>query len=106
MKTKLLRAQQCFRTLALVLLLGLIGEQEAQAQNVTRIVTDFNGYWNSTNGNTTPRPNLRHNVLAFGHGGVVYSTGANDATLLANNVVFTPAQFRALPIGSIPGNTG
>lgn len=106
MKTNLLQIPRCFKAIGLVLMLGLLSGHEMNAQNVTRLITDFNGFWNSTNGNTTPRPNNRHNVLAFGHGGVVYSTGADDATLLANSVVFTPGQFRALPISELPGNTG
>lgn len=90
---------------------GILATTSVQAQNyspnssnnVTRVITDFNGYWSSTNVNT-PRPNNRHNVLGFENNGVVYSTGVNDAILTANGVNFTPAQFRAFSFPSIGGN--
>ncbi|WP_442267608.1 DUF7507 domain-containing protein [Tenacibaculum sp. ZS6-P6] len=75
----------------------------AAQSSVGRIWTDWNGYWTSnvaTTGNN--RPDSYNNLTAFRWNGTVYSTGVNDASLTANGVSFTPANFKSLPIRSIP----
>jgi hypothetical protein len=81
--------------------------QSANAQignQVTEMVTDFNGYWRSGISNiNTIKPNNSHNLLAFSYDGVRYSTGVNDAVLTANGLAFTARQWYAVPVASIPG---
>ncbi|GEM_PF-1170754 len=72
----------------------------------TGIITDFRGYWRTDLPTiNTVRPDTSHNLLAFTYKGVRYSTGANDAALSSNGVTYTPANFRALPVAGITGNT-
>jgi hypothetical protein len=72
------------------------------------IITDFNGFWRTTAAAPTGvNPDNSHNLLAFTHNGVTYSTGVNNATLTNNNITFTSAVFKALPVASIAGtNSG
>lgn len=76
----------------------------ANAQNnVSRVHTDFGGYWQSTTGaNSTIQPNNSHNLLAFRVGSTTYSTGVNDALLTSKGVTFTQQKFQALPVASVP----
>lgn len=75
---------------------------------ITRVITNFNGYWNSAAASDTPalQPDTSHSLMGFEYGGVVYSTGSNTATSLlnANDVAFTPGNYRALPVRSLSGN--
>ncbi len=77
---------------------------QANAQtNVTGIYTDYNGFWQSAAGNVNSvHPDSSHNLLAFSAGGTTYSTGVNDAVLTTNNVPFSPEEFKALPVASVP----
>lgn len=84
----------------------LLSSFDVCAQNVTRLITDYNGYWSSTNSSNTVRPNNRHNVLGFQLGTTIYSTGVNDAILSTNSVAFTPAEFKNMPLATMPGSTG
>ncbi len=71
--------------------------------NVTGIYTDYNGFWQSAAGNiNSVHPDDSHNLLAFTVGGTTYSTNVNDAVLATNNVPFSPEEFKALPVASIP----
>ncbi len=72
------------------------------------IITDFNGFWRTTAAAPIGvNPDNSHNLLAFTHNGVTYSTGVNNAVLTNNNVTFSPAVFKALPVASIAGvNSG
>lgn len=80
---------------------------------ISSISTNFNGYWRSNiqfpSFINTTQPNTSHELLSFSLNGNTYSTGVNDNTLVANNVTFTPGNYRALPIaglqGSLPDNT-
>lgn len=76
----------------------------AKAQNnVTRVYTDFGGYWQSSIGNNSAiQPNNSHNLLGFRVGSTVYSTGVNDALLTTKGVTFTQQKFQALPVASVP----
>lgn len=87
----------------------------AQAQavnNVTEIVTDFDGFWRSGTG-VSPnaalnavKPNNSHDLLAFTLSGVRYSTGVDDALLTTQGLSFTPSQFKSLPVAAIGGTIG
>ncbi|HEY0045395.1 MAG TPA: hypothetical protein VGB44_01650, partial [Flavobacterium sp.] len=90
----------------IMLLLVVATDSALYGQAATRVITDFNGYWSSTGAATLPQPNNRHNVIGFTYSGVVYSTGVNDVVLAQNVPVFTPAVFRALPLGVLPGTVG
>ncbi|HEX2534026.1 MAG TPA: IPT/TIG domain-containing protein, partial [Chitinophagaceae bacterium] len=70
------------------------------------IITDFRGFWSTTAAapNTTV-PDSSHQLLAFTHNGITYSTGVNDAVLTNQGVAFTPGVFRALPVAGITGTT-
>lgn len=74
---------------------------------VNRVISDFGGYWNSTATSTVPanQPDTNHNMLAFGFGTKIYTTGANNTILNNRSVVFEAGgDFRALPI-DIVGST-
>ena len=77
---------------------------QANAQtNVTGIYTDYNGLWQSAAGNiNNVQPDNSHNLLAFTVGSTTYSTNVNDAVLVTNNIPFSPEEFKALPVASIP----
>lgn len=78
-----------------------------QSAGVTKIITDYNGYWNSsTNGSTLP--DAGHSIMAFQYGGVTYSTGDESeiTNVLASNTAtgaYTEGNWRALPINNIEG---
>ena len=69
---------------------------------VSRIHTDWKGYWTSNavtvSGN---RPDRENNLLAFSWNGVTYSTGVNDNVLTTNGVTFNAQKFRALKIQTL-----
>ena len=74
---------------------------------VTRVVTDFSGYWSSSSTSLSPiLPNNRHNLAAFTYNGTLYSTGVNDGMLTSHSDVFTPRVFKAFSTDGITGNTG
>lgn len=88
--------------LLLLALTCLTTTSKAQ-NNVTRIYTDFGGYWQSAQGaNSAIQPNNSHNLLAFKVGATTYSTGVNDALLTTKGVTFTQQNFQALPVASVP----
>jgi len=71
--------------------------------NISRVYTDFGGYWqSSTVNNSAIQPNNSHNLLAFRVGSTTYSTGVNDALLTNKGVTFTQQKFQALPVASVP----
>jgi len=74
---------------------------------VNRVISDFGGYWSSTaaSADAALQPDTSHNMLAFGFGSKIYTTGANNATLADRGVSFEAGgDFRALPI-DIVGST-
>lgn len=77
------------------------------ASAITRVITDWNGYWNSagTSAVATSQPDTQHNMLAFGYGGAIYSTGVDNDVLTNNGISFTAGDYRALPVANISGNT-
>ncbi|KAF2514538.1 DUF7507 domain-containing protein [Flavobacterium foetidum] len=87
---------------SLGILFFLISFKTISQTTVTRIHTDWNGYWtsNSTTG-VGNRPNTENNLLAFLWNGTTYSTGVNDATLTTRGVSFNAQKYRALKIQTI-----
>lgn len=89
--------------------MGIGASFTSGAQAITEIITDFNGYWKSANASNAVKPNNSHNLLAFSYNGTRYSTGVNDAVLVANGQSFVQADFWSMPVmaitGAINGNT-
>ncbi|RYF20373.1 MAG: T9SS sorting signal type C domain-containing protein [Flavobacteriales bacterium] len=86
----------------LAILFFLISFNAFSQTTITRIHTDWKGYWtsNATTG-VGNRPNTENNLLAFSWNGQTYSTGVSDNTLTTNGVVFNPQKFRALKIQTL-----
>ena len=91
-----------FKSIAIIIALsaGIF----ANAQSVSEIITDYNGYYKTGAGAVNPvKPDNNHNLISFSFNGVRYSTGVNDALLTSHGQTFTPASFRALPMTNITG---
>lgn len=74
---------------------------------VTRIITDYNGFFSSQSGTINPvMPDNSHNLLGFTFNGTTYSTGVDDSKLTANGVSFVPQTFRAIPLNNVPISGG
>lgn len=75
--------------------------------HVSRIITDFNGYWNSAAASSDPaqQPDTNHSLMAFQLGSSMYSTGSTTAEniLNANGIAHEQKNFRALPIKDVQG---
>jgi len=72
---------------------------------LSRIVTDFGGYWSSTTASANATtPDDSHNLLGYNYNGTFYSTGVNDALLTTKGVSFTAGNYRALPVAGITGS--
>lgn len=65
--------------------------------NVTRIYTDYNGFFTSSTATPQVADVATHHLLAFESGGTIWSTGVNDATLTNNAVTFSAQVFQAMP---------
>jgi hypothetical protein len=81
--------------LSLLCLFSISAQGYAQTA-VTRIFTNYQGFWtsNTTTVNTI-QPDSNHLLLAFTYGGITFSTGVNNALLTSNAVNFTPAIFNS-----------
>jgi hypothetical protein len=91
------------RSLTFLLMLLLLSGQ-GNAQAVTGVITDYNGYWKtSLSSINSLKPNNSHNLLAFTYNGVQYSTGVNDSKLAAQGESFVQGDFWSLPVGVISG---
>lgn len=72
---------------------------------LSRIITDFAGYWSSTTANNnTNNPDDGNNLLAFTYNGINYSTGVNDNILIGQGIGFSPGRFKSLPVANIAGS--
>jgi len=84
----------------------------ASTAAVTRVMTDWGGYWSSTttSADVLRQPNTHHNLTGFTvNNGTTYSTGVDDGTLstkLGGSNMYTHSDFRALPVNNISGITG
>ncbi|PXY38662.1 hypothetical protein DMB65_21815, partial [Flavobacterium cheongpyeongense] len=86
----------------------LITSKTLSQTGVTRIYTDWNGYFTSSSATSVVanQPNTENNLLAFVWGGKTYSTGVNNSVLTTNSVVFENTLFRALKIQSLNYGSG
>ena len=91
----------------LVLLSFIISFKAFSQNTITRIHTDWKGYWssNSTTG-VGNRPDTANNLLAFAWNGQTYSTGVSDNTLTTNGISFSAQKFRALKIQTLGLDSG
>lgn len=88
----------------LALLMVLSTAAFLNAQSVSEIITDYNGYYKTGSASVNPvKPDNNHNLLSFSFNGTRYSTGVNDALLASHGDAFTAASFRALPMTNITG---
>ena len=85
--------------------------QTPAVAGITRIITNYNGYWSTTStSNSTTQPDTGHSLMAFRYNGTLYSTGgeAEVTNVLASNAsttgTYTTGNWRALPIRNIAGN--
>lgn len=80
------------------------GTTTTTTATTSRITSDFNGaYWVSSSSTV---PNNDHNLTSFTYGGLVYTTGVNDAQVSANNVSPLLRDFRGFVVGTnLPGST-
>lgn len=88
-----------------VLLIGILGFSQFP---ISKIYTDFNGYWVSGTA-TSPnpvKPNNSHLLLGFNWKGTTYSTGVNDASLLSHGINFQAQEYASFPVASSVGNIG
>ncbi|MCA8830042.1 T9SS type A sorting domain-containing protein [Hymenobacter pini] len=93
--------------LAAALVVGAADVRAQAVNNVTEVVTSFGGLWQSSATAKNPvKPNNSHDLLAFSLNGIRYSTGVDDALLSTNNLAFTAAQFKALPVLALSGTIG
>jgi|SRR6218665_247703 len=75
-----------------------------KTQAVTGIVTDYGGYWKSSQSSLNPvKPDNSHNLLAFTWNGVQYSTGANNTLLSSHGQAYTAGDWWAMNIYSYTG---
>lgn len=88
-------------------LLGLLVQAHAQTvTNVTEIITDYAGFWQSGVGAINPaKPDNSHDLLSFRVNGIRYSTGVDDALLTSRAISFVPGDFKSLPVGLINSGT-
>jgi uncharacterized repeat protein (TIGR01451 family) len=71
-------------------------------KGVTRVYTDYNGYWTSGVGSISPiKPDNKHNLVGFTWDGNTYSTGVNDALLNSMGVSFSAGLYQAFPVANI-----
>ncbi|WES98166.1 hypothetical protein P2W68_00815 [Chryseobacterium arthrosphaerae] len=98
----------------LLVLIGLGISSLLFAQKpVSRIYSDYAGYWNSDM-SASIKPDNSHNLLAFtwdpdGNGPVsatTFSTGVNNLILDNNNIPYTAGSYIALPVYTIPAANG
>ncbi len=90
--------------LLLLLFYAVFTSQDANAQSVTEVITNYQGYWKSSPSALNPvKPENSHELLSFTFNNVRYSTGVNDALLTTTGDVFSPQQFIALPMENMTG---
>ncbi len=82
----------------------LISPLLIQAQAISGIITDYNGFWKTSSTSLSAiKPDNSHNLLAFTYNGKQYSTGVNDALLSSRGETYIPGDFWALPVAQITG---
>lgn len=89
--------------------MGLLITSSISAQtSVSRIITDWQGYWSSTATSTDPskQPDDHHNLVGFQAGSSIYSTGVDNSLLDSRGIAYIAGNYKALPISGISGNAG
>ncbi|WP_433814243.1 DUF7507 domain-containing protein [Flavobacterium johnsoniae] len=87
-------------------ILFFISTNVLSQSTVSRIYTDWRGYWTSNSSTAVGnRPDLENNLIGFSWSGKTYSTGVNDAALDANSVTYNKQKFRALKIQTLGSTT-
>jgi hypothetical protein len=75
-----------------------------QAQQVTEVITDYNGFWKSGTTALNPVfPKTSHNLLAFKYNNIIYSTEVNNAKLNDSSITYTSVNFQAFPVATVGG---
>ncbi|MCP2029936.1 putative repeat protein (TIGR01451 family), partial [Flavobacterium sp. HSC-32F16] len=93
--------------LKLSFILFLITLNVSGQSTVSRIYTDWKGYWSSNSSTSAGnRPDLENNLIGFNWNGKTYSTGVNDGALDTHSVTYDKQKFRALKIQSLGSTTG
>lgn len=91
------------KKIVLIILLHLANQVLFSQARVTRIYTDYNGFFTSAATAVNPvMPENDHNLLGFTYNGTTYSTGVDDAKLTAHSVDFVAQTFRAIPLNNVP----
>ncbi|MCW3117937.1 MAG: hypothetical protein JWM28_2019, partial [Chitinophagaceae bacterium] len=74
------------------------------AQSVSGIITDYNGFWKtSASAINSVKPVNSHNLLAFTYNNTQYSTGVNDQVLSNHGESFIASDFWSLPVAGFTG---
>ncbi|QMU31147.1 T9SS type A sorting domain-containing protein [Adhaeribacter radiodurans] len=75
----------------------VIQAQTISPRAVSEIITDFNGFWQSSStAISTIKPNNSHNLLAFTYNNTRYSTAVNNALLTSRGLTYTKGNYQAL----------
>ncbi|PXY44568.1 DUF7507 domain-containing protein [Flavobacterium hydrophilum] len=100
--------KRTFLLKVVVLFFLFITTKTISQTGVTRIYTDWNGYFTSNSATTVVanQPNTENNLLAFEWGGKTYATGANNSALTTHSIVFENTLFRALKIQALNYGSG
>ncbi|MEP7257894.1 MAG: T9SS type A sorting domain-containing protein [Flavitalea sp.] len=94
--------QQKLRNGLLFVVLAAATSKTANAQAISEVITDYNGFWKTSASAINPvKPDNHNNLLSFSFNGTRYSTGVNDQILSSKGLPFTPGVFRALPMQNI-----
>ena len=84
---------------------GLSNANAATPFDVTQLITDYDGLWDSDSFSNAIDSTA--NVLAFEWGGTLFSTGVDDQALTdAGYESFTPQNWQALEVATLPQNPG
>lgn len=82
----------------------LVSQFMVNAQAVSEIITDYNGWWKTSSVSVSSvLPDNHHNLLSFSYNGTRYSTGVNDAALSAHGETFVSGLYQALPLQNVNG---
>lgn len=84
----------------MALVLSFIGNTAFSQTSVTKVYTDFQGFWSTDS--VGKFPNASHNLLGLrvdtGSRAVIYSTGVNDPLLRTKGLSFIPMNYKAVPV--------
>lgn len=84
--------------------ISLLLSTSLAAQSVEEIITDYQGYWESSVVDPNPnQPGNHHHLVAFSIGGTRYATGVNDSLLDKQQLDYVPTTFQAADLAqSLP----